>query len=47
MTDVQLDADDLARLIDRVFGHRPDDRAMAFLVDLPDERLADNPGWAV
>lgn len=47
MTEVRLDADDLARLIERVFGRRPNDRAMAFLVDLPDERLADHPAWAV
>lgn len=43
----RLTADELTALIQRVFDPRPADRALAILVDLPDDRLADNPDWEI
>ena len=40
-----LTAEELAELVRRVFAPRPEDRRLAFLVDLPDERVADHPAW--
>ncbi len=36
---------DFARLLDAVFGFRPDERALTFLVDLPDDRVRDTTAW--
>jgi len=41
-----LDTAELVRLVRKVFRPREDDRTMAMLFDLPDERLPDNDGWA-
>lgn len=40
-----LGYDELRRLLDAVFGFRPDERALTFLVDLPDDRVRDRPAW--
>jgi len=40
-----LTAEELADLVRRVFAPRPEDRRLAFLVDLPDECVADHPAW--
>jgi hypothetical protein len=40
-----LTRDELAALVERVFRPGPDDRALAILVDLPDERVPDNAEW--
>jgi hypothetical protein len=47
MSEIRFAPDDLALLIERVFGRLPGDRALAFLVDLPDENLVDHQDWAV
>ena len=41
-----LSAQDLRLLIKRVFQPTEKDAGLAIIVDLPDERLADNPEWA-
>jgi len=41
-----LKADELAAMINRVFAPQAEDTALAVLVDLPDEALADNDDWA-
>jgi len=41
-----LSAQDLRLLIKRVFRPSEQDTGLAIIVDLPDERLADNPEWA-
>jgi leucyl aminopeptidase (aminopeptidase T) len=41
-----LDAAELLRLVETVFRPRADDRALAVLIDLPDEHLPDRPAWA-
>lgn len=41
-----LSRQELFRLVERVFRPRAEDRALALLVDLPDERTADHPAWA-
>jgi len=41
----ELVGEELAGLVERVFGPGPDDRALAILIDLPDERAPDNPQW--
>lgn len=43
---VELSASELSDLVRRVFAPRPDDRALAILVDVPDAELADRPVWA-
>ena len=40
-----LSGDDLRLLIQRVFQPGPEDHGLAIIVDLPDERLPDNPDW--
>jgi leucyl aminopeptidase (aminopeptidase T) len=40
-----LTGDELAALVERVFRPGPDDRALAILIDLPDERVPDNAAW--
>ena len=40
-----LDGPELARLVRRVFAPGPEDDALAIMVDLPDDRLPDNPAW--
>jgi hypothetical protein len=41
-----LNATELVKLVERVFRPTAADEGLAILVDLPDERLADNPDWA-
>ena len=41
-----LSAQDLRLLIERVFQPAADDKGLAIIVDLPDERLADNENWS-
>jgi len=41
-----LDTAELIRLVRKVFRPGPDDRTMALLFDLPDERLPDTEEWA-
>ena len=41
-----LSAQDLRLLIERVFQPTAQDQGLAIIVDLPDDRLADNPDWA-
>ncbi len=43
----ELTAAELVELIGRVFAPGPEDRAMALLVDLPDEGLPDRAAWRV
>ena len=46
MSEHTLKAGELVQLIERVFQPGPEDRALAVLVDLPDEALPDNDDWA-
>jgi len=41
-----LTAEELRLLVQRVFQPSENDRGLAIIVDLPDERLADNSDWA-
>jgi len=41
-----LGREELVALVQRVFAPRTDDRAIAVIVDLPDERTPDSPDWA-
>lgn len=41
-----LTAEELRLLVERVFEPGESDRGLAIIVDLPDERLADNENWA-
>lgn len=43
----ELTAAELVELVGRVFAPGPGDRAMALLVDLPDEELPDRTAWRV
>jgi hypothetical protein len=45
MSEENLTGDELGALIERVFKPRPQDRALAILIDLPDDALVDNPEW--
>ena len=45
MTDHKLTSDELVQLINRVFEPGPDERRLAILVDLPDDRLPDDDDW--
>lgn len=45
--DARLEADELIALVERVFAPGDDDTALAIIVDLPDDALADNPDWRV
>ncbi len=40
-----MNGEELAALIERVFRPRPEDRALAILVDLPDRRTKDSAPW--
>lgn len=42
---MELQGSELWTLIQRVFSPRTEDRSLAVLVDLPDDRLPDNPQW--
>lgn len=41
-----LTANDLAALITRVFVPKSDDHALGVMIDLPDDRVPDEPAWA-
>jgi len=41
-----LSSEELVRLVESVFRPQATDRALAVLVDLPDERAPDHPDWA-
>ncbi|HSO21672.1 MAG TPA: hypothetical protein VLT81_02130 [Chondromyces sp.] len=45
MSDDRLSAEELTELVRRVFQPGPEDRALAVLVDLPDDEVPDNPQW--
>jgi leucyl aminopeptidase (aminopeptidase T) len=45
MSDDRLSAAELTALVQRVFQPREEDRALAVLVDLPDDEVPDNPRW--
>jgi hypothetical protein len=45
VTTDRLTAEELGQLVRRVFEPGPEDRALAILVDLPDDRVEDNPAW--
>jgi len=47
MTSEKLSAQELTALVQRVFVPRDADRALAIIVDLPDEQVPDNPRWQV
>lgn len=42
-----LDRDELKALVRRVFQPRPDDTALALLIDLPDAAVPDEPAWQI
>lgn len=41
-----LTASELAALVQRVFVPTPEDRLLGVMIDLPDERVPDDPAWA-
>ena len=43
---MDLSTDELLNLIDRVFKPGPKDKALAFLIDFPDQATPDDPNWA-
>ena len=45
MADDKLTAEELTALVRRVFELRTEDKALAFIVDLPDDQVPDNPEW--
>jgi aminopeptidase len=45
MSDDRLSAEELTNLVRRVFEPTAADRAMAVIVDLPDDRIPDNDSW--
>lgn len=45
MTDDQLTAEELTNLVKRVFEPRPEDKALAVIVDMPDDEVPDTPRW--
>ena len=45
MSDDHLTAEELTQLVQRVFEPRPEDHALAVIVDLPDDDVPDTPGW--
>lgn len=47
MTDEKLSAEELTALVRRVFEPRAEDRALAIIVDLPDDEATDNNQWHV
>jgi len=46
MPSENLKADELAALVERVFQPGPNERALAILIDLPDDQVPDNAAWA-
>ncbi|MFV2072891.1 MAG: hypothetical protein ACC742_09610 [Thermoanaerobaculales bacterium] len=47
MTPDRLSARELTELVQRVFAPRPEDRALAIIIDLPDDKAPDNTRWKV
>jgi len=47
VTSDQLSARELTELVQRVFVPGPEDRALAIIVDLPDDEVPDNSRWKV
>jgi len=45
MSDDHLTAEEVTQLVQRVFEPRPEDHALAVIVDLPDDDVPDTPGW--
>jgi hypothetical protein len=45
MAEDRLTAEELAALVQRVFEPRDEDRALAVIIDLPDDIVADDPRW--
>ena len=45
MTDDRLTAEELTNLVKRVFEPRPEDRALAIIVDMPDDEVPDTERW--
>ena len=45
MTDDRLTAEELTNLVKRVFKPRPEDHALAVIVDLPDDEEPDSQSW--
>jgi hypothetical protein len=45
MADDRLTAEELTNLVKRVFEPRPEDRALAVIVDLPDDEVPDTDRW--
>jgi hypothetical protein len=45
MADDRLTAKELTNLVKRVFGPRPEDRALAVIVDMPDDVVPDTQQW--
>jgi hypothetical protein len=45
MSDERLTAEELTNLVRRVFEPRPEDRALAVIVDLPDDEVPDTERW--
>lgn len=43
----RISADELVRLVQRVFEPRGDDHRLAILVDLPDKAVPDHAGWRI
>ena len=41
----QLNGEELAALVQRVFEPGEEDRTLAVIVDLPDDEVEDNPRW--
>jgi hypothetical protein len=45
MSDDRLTAEELTKLVQRVFEPRPEDRRLAIIVDLPDDEVPDTDRW--
>jgi len=45
MSEDRLSAEELTNLVKRVFEPGEEDRALAIIVDLPDDQVPDNPRW--
>ena len=43
---MNLSTEELLNLVTRVFQPRPEDKALAFLIDFPDEAVPDDANWA-
>ena len=46
MSSEKLSGEELAAMVQRVFEPTAEDKALAIMVDLPDEQVPDNPEWA-